>query len=535
MSILLRLAAFTLLSLLCFKAESPYPVLPAEICDNAIDDDQDDLIDIQDPDCECTLIEPISRIPNPSFEDQSCCPASISQLVCAETWIQASAPTTDYLHTCGWMGWDGLPPPLPFPDGEAAVGFRDGRVIQDTPEPWWKEYVGACLLAPLLEGVPYRIEFFLGFTDPENSPPIAVTFFGSTDCENLPFGNNDETFGCPTNGPGWKLLGSVSLSGSNQWIQTRIDIVPREDIYAIAIGPACPDRPATEPLYYFIDNLVLDEKSVFDFQISPEQDNPCAENFSLRVPDADSLSYQWYKEGVALLGETNATLKVKTGPGDYQVRVSGGSGCKITNVYKYRRPVERSFTTQYLCEGRSLQFGSLNLDQSGTYWDTLKSAANCDSIIQLELVDAYDQQKAVNAKIFESENYAVDSVSFDQPGVYPVLLTSKEGCDSLVILRLDYYKVYTPNAFSPNGDGINDYFSVMGGEDLIAIQSLNIFDKWGNQIFSKDNLTPNRIREGWDGSFHGKPVMNGTYIYTTELLMDDGQVRRQKGSLLLMR
>ena len=117
-----------------------------EICDNALDDDQDGLIDLNDPDCDCPVVEPVSLIPNPSFEDKTCCPNDRSQLNCAETWIQASEPTTDYLHTCGWMGWDGLPVPMPLPDGQAVVGFRDGRARMGEPDPEWKEYVGACFI-----------------------------------------------------------------------------------------------------------------------------------------------------------------------------------------------------------------------------------------------------------------------------------------------------------------------------------------------------------------------------------------------------
>ena len=49
-----------------------------EICDNAIDDDLDGLIDLNDPDCDCQIIEPVSLIPNPSFEDYTCCPNSVS-------------------------------------------------------------------------------------------------------------------------------------------------------------------------------------------------------------------------------------------------------------------------------------------------------------------------------------------------------------------------------------------------------------------------------------------------------------------------
>jgi len=75
-----------------------------EICDNGIDDDFDNLIDLNDDDCICEVIEPISVIPNPSFEEMNCCPDNRSQLNCASLWIQASEPTTDFIHTCDWMG-----------------------------------------------------------------------------------------------------------------------------------------------------------------------------------------------------------------------------------------------------------------------------------------------------------------------------------------------------------------------------------------------------------------------------------------------
>ncbi|KAA3631883.1 MAG: hypothetical protein DWQ02_15640, partial [Bacteroidetes bacterium] len=72
-----------------------------EICDNAIDDDGDGLVDLNDDDCLCDALWPSSLIPNPSFEERSCCPTENAQLYCANNWIQASSPTTDYVHTCG--------------------------------------------------------------------------------------------------------------------------------------------------------------------------------------------------------------------------------------------------------------------------------------------------------------------------------------------------------------------------------------------------------------------------------------------------
>ena len=173
----------------------------------------------------------------------------------------------------------------------------------------WKEYAGACLNSPLLKNTSYRFEFQLGFLDYLTSPPLNVTFFGTTNCDNLPFGGSDDRFGCPTNGPGWIRLGSQYISGytGNTWIQGAIEVTPDEDITAIAIGPDCPGVPSTVNIYYYFDNLVLAETKEFEFQIT-EVGHPCSEDFQLQVPNDTDLSYQWYKDGVALLSEKKAAL-----------------------------------------------------------------------------------------------------------------------------------------------------------------------------------------------------------------------------------
>ena len=109
------------------------------------------------------------------------------------------------------------------------------------PEFAWKEYAGACLLNPLEVGTTYRIEFDVGFVNEKSSPPIDITFYGTSSCNYLPFGGDDPEFGCPSNGPKWQILGESGVSGGagNIWLNTFIEITPTEDIYAIAIGPPC--------------------------------------------------------------------------------------------------------------------------------------------------------------------------------------------------------------------------------------------------------------------------------------------------------
>ncbi|MEM9836638.1 MAG: hypothetical protein AAF828_09055, partial [Bacteroidota bacterium] len=178
--------------LCCTRGEWPLlaQLAPVEICDNGVDDDGDGLVDLNDDECYCPPRDPISLIPNPSFEEKYCCPETRSQLDCAMGWVQASEATTDLIDTCGWLGWEDLPPPMPFPDGSAIMGFRNGVPFENPNAPIlpnWKEYAGACLRGPLLQGQTYRFEFHVGFTL-NNSPPTQLFFFGTPDCSYLPFG-----------------------------------------------------------------------------------------------------------------------------------------------------------------------------------------------------------------------------------------------------------------------------------------------------------------------------------------------------------
>ncbi|MCF8389024.1 MAG: gliding motility-associated C-terminal domain-containing protein, partial [Bacteroidales bacterium] len=88
---------------------------------------------------------------------------------------------------------------------------------------------------------------------------------------------------------------------------------------------------------------------------------------------------------------------------------------------------------------------------------------------------------------------------------------TKSGCTSIHQMYIDVIppptaRLFMPNAFTPNGDGINDVLKPA----FQNIQSfeLSIFDKWGTQLFRSDQLN-----KGWDGKFKGQHCPVGTYVY----------------------
>lgn len=101
---------------------------------------------------------------------------------------------------------------------------------------------------------------------------------------------------------------------------------------------------------------------------------------------------------------------------------------------------------------------------------------------------------------------------YDEEGNYIVTLavTNANGCQATVEDTVTVYPplhVYIPNAFTPNGDGINDAFG-MEGEGYLYYD-LEIYDSWGNK------MRHGRFRDNtaWDGTYKGKLVPSGTYVY----------------------
>jgi len=112
-----------------------------------------------------------------------------------------------------------------------------------------------------------------------------------------------------------------------------------------------------------------------------------------------------------------------------------------------------------------------------------------------------------------------------------LLFTSSLGCDSIVELRLKEYPLYIPNAFSPNGDGINDTFQLFTRDNLIQVESLIIFDRWGNQLFQQ---TEGETFE-WDGGLARGQITAGVYMYLVELALYDGKRKVLSGDLLVVK
>ncbi len=116
--------------------------------------------------------------------------------------------------------------------------------------------------------------------------------------------------------------------------------------------------------------------------------------------------------------------------------------------------------------------------------------------------------------------------------VYTVTVTAPNGCigttDAVINLNINCTELFIPTIFSPNGDGNNDQFLVMG--NCIVDINMKIYDRWGEKVFESNDLSL-----GWDGNYKGQPMNPASFVYVVSLTFIDGTSKVEKGNLALVK
>lgn len=193
------------------------------------------------------------------------------------------------------------------------------------------------------------------------------------------------------------------------------------------------------------------------------------------------------------------------------------------------------FLRDTICSGQSYRLGNQLLQQSGTYSDTLVRLSNgCDSLVIVDLLVLNQADtlwvrqegdpcrlgfvilRAIGpGRITWQNGQTTDTLVVDASGIYTVASVSSCGAhqinveveeDCLPEVGTPPEKLYIPNVFSPNGDGINETFWVQGNG--ILEYEIIIFNRWGGELYRS-----NRMDRPWDGTYEGTPVPDGVYLY----------------------
>ncbi len=190
--------------------------------------------------------------------------------------------------------------------------------------------------------------------------------------------------------------------------------------------------------------------------------------------------------------------------GDYTLQVVDGAGCSVTEVYTIIEPDSISLTTDISQYSNGYQISVENGTDGFIDVTVNGGTAPFDYIWDTGQMDPFITDLA--------------------SGYYTITVTDSMGCEYIEAYFLDQPLAVVPsNAFSPNGDGLNDYFVLLNIERYPE-NTLTVMNRWGDVVYQKAGYN-----NEWDGTpnkgivMYGSTVPEGSYYYVLDLGKDQGK------------
>lgn len=268
----------------------------------------------------------------------------------------------------------------------------------------------------------------------------------------------------------------------------------------------------------------------------------CSSSAEYNIKNAVNLEYELLIQDPNCAGEASGSIDLKEFnpiPGIDKIEING----KMYNSW----PVHSLASGQYQIR---------IIDQQGCEYDRLIELKEPEVLspglpakLELKLgelktlrLSSQAPRKIININIYPNEGIEIKNdstiiVTGIKDSEYAITVTDENGCEYIYSLALkinENQEIFLPNAFSPNGDQINDWFYPQSGLNLFIEQML-IFDRWGNIIFQSNNFETNQSSKGWNGLSSGKACNPGVYIYLIKYLTRSDQNKIIQGEVNLLR
>lgn len=270
------------------------------------------------------------------------------------------------------------------------------------------------------------------------------------------------------------------------------------------------DTPFSQILYVRVENidngdcfgiglhLTLTVNPIPQFDLEPNS-FVCLNDFSISVsaqnPGA-SYNYIWYDENNAIVGN-NITLQLLKG-GDFSVTATNVFGCSTTKSVFVKESITATFETIDIVDDSDNNIITVHITGNGLYEIALDN---------------------INSSVpFSGNTYVFSNV---KAGLHTVYIRDKNGCGttSQQVAVIEF-----PKFLTPNGDGINDTWNVIGAS-LQPDSLIYIYDRF-SRLLAKINPSG----AGWDGTFNGRELPSNDYWFTAKLT--DGHYRKGHFSLI---
>lgn len=251
--------------------------------------------------------------------------------------------------------------------------------------------------------------------------------------------------------------------------------------------------------------IVVNTKPVLD--LSP-QDLLICPNTPVTFTATGATNYEWYVNGVYYFG--NPLTVTPSNTSTITLVGTNGACSSTSSTVVYVSDLTASFKpeTNYIEYPGNISFTNTSTGATGITWDFGNGQTSTNN---------------------------TPSAFYENPGKYLVALVAQNemGCidTALYLIEAGCGKgdFYIPNTFTPNGDGLNETFKVIGGSCVTQFKG-TVFDRWGTELFNWKN-----IEDTWDGNYRGKQVEIGVYNYIITYTLYTGKVLTRTGHIAIIR
>ncbi|MEN0002967.1 MAG: gliding motility-associated C-terminal domain-containing protein [Bacteroidota bacterium] len=302
-------------------------------------------------------------------------------------------------------------------------------------------------------------------------------------------------------------------------------------------------------------------------------------------------SYEWSS------GQSSAVAD-NLAPGTYEITLTDATDCTISTTFSITQPMPLEVSTNITSPGCNGDPASIeiiptlgggtppylySIDNGQTYSDStffdglelgtypiqvidangcvffeealISPAPPIDIRLPKELVINFGEVDSIQLEVFDTIGFTsiewtpADSTisctdcfspSFSPPfsTQYQVTIIDGKACIGQATLPVFVQRprrLFIPNAFSPNGDDNNDVWTIFGAPEVVQLEQVLVFNRWGSLVFERKRIPHSDASLGWDGLFDGRELPGGVYVYLVEALFTDGERKVFKGDVVLMR
>ncbi|HEY0058509.1 MAG TPA: PKD domain-containing protein [Flavisolibacter sp.] len=254
------------------------------------------------------------------------------------------------------------------------------------------------------------------------------------------------------------------------------------------------------------------------------------------VKPVAAFDFQKHCENIPVIF-TNSSAEVGTGPIHYTWNFGDGSGSNISAAtHTYTTP--GSYTVQLIARSVSCPFLSDTATQTiviekeiaGTRLSTIDAVRGRGTELRPRDFPAAYKWYTLDGSF--SSTAKTPQITLQNERTVYVNMEFASGCtttDSLLVRVFKKEDIFIPSAFTPDGDGHNDYLKVIMVQAK-ELKRFRVYNRWGNLVFETSNPSI-----GWDGNWKGERQRSETYLWYCEAVGSDGSIIKKSGSVTLIR